>query len=139
MKTAREVLLAIVGYGLLYLGANDGLWPRVAHFHHHEWQPSALLDGAISSVLLPFLIAGLLSAICRRRTLGAFGWSLVAAPLALLLVMKYVVDALYAPFWTESLSLLVVGAIQGASAFAGWTVFHLFEKRTITTTVPAAD
>jgi hypothetical protein len=131
-KRVGQAALLTMMYVLLYLGANDGLWPLFAHFHHHDWQIPALVNGAISSVILPLLVAYLLAAIQRRGGLVSFPWVLIFAPSALLLFAKYAADALYPPFWTEASSLLLVGGIQGVSAVAGWFLYRMVARDSAT-------
>lgn len=107
-------------YILLYAGANNVLWPLIGHFHHVDWQVPALLDGAVSSVLLPFLIAYLLTATLRERQSP---WPFLIAPLLLMAGAKYAEDAFYPPYRSEILSLLVAGATQGVAALAGWFLY----------------
>ena len=104
-------------YILVYTGANQVFWPMVSHFHHTDWQVPGVVDGAVSSVLFPLLTAYLLAATLRERSSP---WPFLFAPLLAMLVTKYVTDSFYPPFWSESLSLVAAGAIQGVSAWAGW-------------------
>jgi len=120
MKKMGQWALTVFIYTLLYEGANDGLWPMIEHFQHHDWQMPGMVDGAISSVLLPFLAAYLLASTSRQQVLGSSPWPFLLAPFMLLVSAKYLADAFYPPFWSEFLSDAGVGAIQGASAMAGW-------------------
>jgi hypothetical protein len=122
MKKYLMHLLMMLIYSTVYLGVNDVLWPWLAHFHHHEWRVPAFIDGTISSVGLPFLIAWLLAGAFRRIIVGKTEWLLLITPFCILVIAKYLADAFYPPFLTEFSSLLIVGLIQGLSAFAGWFV-----------------
>jgi hypothetical protein len=61
------------------------------------------------------LVAGTL-----RRRLAISPWPLLVAPFVLSLAIGYMSDSFYPPFWTELLSRLPAGAVQGLSAWAGW-------------------
>lgn len=113
-------------YILIYAGANDVLWPLICHFHHPDWQVPALLDGAISSVLLPCLIAYLLTATLRKQPSP---WPFLIAPVLLMAGIKYAEDAFYPPYLHEVVSLLAAGAIQGATAWAGWFLYMRWNRR----------
>jgi hypothetical protein len=125
-KIAGQWALAAAMYMLLYSGANDVLWPLLGHFHHVDWHVPALVDGAISSVLLPSLIAFLLTATLRVHPSP---WPFLIAPVLLMAAMKYAGDAFYPPYRSEFLSLLVAGAIQGASAWSGWFLHTRMSRR----------
>lgn len=128
--------LAAGMYILLYAGANDVLWPLIGHFHHVDWQMPALLDGAVSSVLLPCLIAYLLTATLRERPSP---WPFLIAPVVLMAGMKYARDAFYPPYRQELLSLLAAGAIQGATAWAGWFLYTRWNRRSRSGTTASGE
>jgi hypothetical protein len=37
-------LLVIAVYTLLYMGANEGLWPMIAHYRHTDWQVPVVVE-----------------------------------------------------------------------------------------------
>lgn len=126
MTSLGQWALVTVMYILLYTGANEGLWPLVAHFRHHDGHVPNLVDIGISSVLFPLLIGYLLAATLRWRPSA---WCFLLAPALLMVAAKYMSDALYPPFWSEFLSLLAAGAIQGVSAWTGWFLYQRWAFR----------
>jgi len=129
VKTASQWILTIFVYVLLYTGANEALWPLLAHFHHNDWHMPGIVDGAISSVLFPLFLAYLLAATSRRQLLGSSPWPFLIAPVILMAATKYVADAFYPPLWKEFLSLLVGGTVQGLCAWAGWFLYQRWANR----------
>lgn len=120
MKKLGQWALTIFMYMLLYTGAEEALWPMIAHFRHMDWHPPAWLDIVMSSFLFPLLVAFLLAGTLRQRSPGSFPWPLLFAPLVLMAMTKYMADAFYPPFWTEFSSLLIASGAQGISACLGW-------------------
>lgn len=129
-ETSPSVLLT-VAYALMYLGANDGLWPLIAHFHHHDSQIPAIADSAISSVVLPLVVAYMLAALRRSDKSGYFPVALLLIPMTLLLLGKYLADALYPPWWSQASSILLAGAVQGISALAGWFLYGYLKGKEV--------
>jgi hypothetical protein len=121
MKTAGQWALATVMYILLYAGAEEGIWPLVSHFHHHDSQMPNILERVVGAFLLPLVIAFLFAATSRLRLSP---WPFLFAPFLLIVLNKYLADAFYPPFWTEFSSLLMAGGIQGASAWTGWFLYQ---------------
>lgn len=126
MKIVAQWALAILMYMLMYTGAEEGLWPMVAHFHHHDWQMPNAIEMIVGAVLLPFTVALLLTATSRLRLSP---WPFLMAPLLLTTLSKYLADAFYPPFWTEVSEDLIVGGIQGTSACAGWFLYDRLSRR----------
>jgi hypothetical protein len=120
MKTLKRWALAITMYALLYVGADRGLWPMIAHFRHSDWQAPNWVDAGISSFLIPLGVACLLVAAMRRELQESFPWPLMVAPLLVMSLTKYAGDAFYPPYSTELLALAAAGAAQAASVWAGW-------------------
>src|SRR5436309_3795892 len=110
LKVSGKWAWQAVMYILMYTGVNQFFWPMVAHFRHNDWQVPGMLDAALSSVVFPFLLAYFLATTLRERSSP---WPFLVAPLLAMVVTKYVTDSFYPPFWSESLSLLGAGAVQG--------------------------
>jgi hypothetical protein len=126
MKTIARWVLVIVIYMLLYIGADQGLWPLLRHFRHHDWQVPNWVDMGVSSGFLPFAIACLLASALRRELQESFPWPLLVAPLALMTLTKYIGDAFYPPYATEFLTLFAASIAQAVSVYAGWFLWHRF-------------
>ena len=131
MKTLGRGVLAILIYVLVYIGADRGLWPLIAHFRHPDWQLPNWMDIGVSSVLIPMSVAFLLAAALRDELQESFPWPLLLAPFMLLSLTKYAGDAFYPPYATEVLTLLLAGAAQAVSVWVGWFLWRLLSGRGI--------
>lgn len=129
MKTTWQWVLTIVVYMLLYSGANDIILPALEHFHHNEWRMPSVIDGPISSGLLPLALAYLIAAISRRDSVGSSPWPFLFAPVILIAGAKYMAEAFYPPFLDEFLATAAVGGIQGLCACGGWFLYKLWSGR----------
>lgn len=129
MKTLGRGVLAILIYALIYIGADRGLWPLIAHFRHSDWQLPNWIDMGVSSFLIPLSVAFLLTAALRDELQGSFPWSLLVAPFMLLSLTKYAGDAFYPPYATEVVTLIAAGAAQAVSIWVGWFLWRQLRGR----------
>jgi hypothetical protein len=131
MKTIGRWVLVIVIYILLYAGADQGVWPLIANFRHHDWQMPKWLDMGVSSLLLPMVIACLIACTLRRDLQEHFPWPLLLAPFVLMTLTKYMGDAFYTPYSTEFLTLLAAGIAQATSVWVGWFLWHQLTRERV--------
>jgi len=129
MKTLGHWVLAILIYVLVYIGADRGLWPLIAHFRHPDWQLPNWMDIGVSSLLIPLSVTFLLAAALRDELQESFPWPLLLAPFMLLSLTKYAGDAFYPPYSTEVLTLLAAGAAQAVSVWVGWLLWRQLSGR----------
>ena len=116
-------------YILLYVGAEQGLWPLVAHFHHRDAGIPLWIDIAVNSLLIPVLIGALLRAAIPEHRAAGFPWGMLLGPLILMGATKYAADAFYPPFLIEVLTMLGASAIQACAIGLGWYVASQLHTR----------
>jgi hypothetical protein len=112
------LLLVFVVYVLLYAGLTDSIWPAIANFRHMDWKIPPFYDGIIKSVVAPLISGCLVGTMLRRPS--SKGWIVLAAPVVFIALLGIASDSLNPPWWSESLSRLLGGLVQGVFAWLGW-------------------
>jgi hypothetical protein len=121
--------LAVVAlYLLIYQRLESGLWSMITNFRHMDWRVPALLDTVTGSFLFPF-ITGCLIAGALRKPFAESPWPVLFAPLIMVVLLGYTSESFYPPWWTEALTRLVSGLVQGTFAWAGWYLWRRITAR----------
>ena len=127
MKILREWTLAVLLFGLLFLGATD-VSEMLLHFHHNDHEIPAAIGIAINGALIPLGIGVLIAACVKRELLGS-PWPLLLAPSLLFAFQGYAMESFYRPYTTEALTLILLGATEGVMTTLGWLAYRRFSDR----------